>query len=157
VNQVRLVSIGVGLPEGKLTNADLSAMVDTTDEWILQRTGIRERRAAGRGVGASDLAAAAATHCLSGTDLVPDLLISSCGSPDRIYPNQSSTVANRLGLSNLAAFDICVACSGLVYALAIARSMMGTMGYRNALITAGEKMTGFTSLPWPRSSSSLIQ
>jgi 3-oxoacyl-[acyl-carrier-protein] synthase-3 len=144
MNEVRLSSIGVGLPEKKLTNADLASMVDTSDEWIVQRTGIRERRMAGKDVHTEDMAAAAAKDCLSRTDRVPDLLISSCGSANRIYPYQSSMVAHRLGLENLAAFDMCAACSGLVYSMAIAKSMMKAMGYRNALITAGEKMTAFT-------------
>jgi 3-oxoacyl-[acyl-carrier-protein] synthase-3 len=141
---VRIAAIGVGLPERRLTNADLATMVETTDEWIVQRTGIRERRVAEKDVHASDLATAAARDCLSKTDRVPELLVSSCGSADRIYPYQASFVANKLGLENLAAFDMCAACSGLVYSIAIARGMMETLGYRNALITASEKMTAFT-------------
>jgi 3-oxoacyl-[acyl-carrier-protein] synthase-3 len=141
---VRVSSIGVGLPEKKLTNADLSSMVDTTDEWIVQRTGIKERRIVDKGVHASDLAVLAAKDCLSKTDRVPELLISSCGSPERIYPYQASFVANQLGLENLAAFDMCAACSGLVYSIGIAWSMMETIGYKNALLTASENMTMFT-------------
>ncbi len=144
MKRVNLVSIGVGLPEDKLTNADLSTMVDTSDEWIVQRTGIRERRKAGKDLQTSDMAAAAARACMAGTDQAPDLLISSCGSANRIYPFQSSSVAHALGLTNLAGFDVCAACSGFVYGMAIARSMMDTLGYRNALVTAAEKMTAYT-------------
>ena len=144
MKRVNLVSIGVGLPETRLTNADLSAMVDTSDEWIVQRTGIRERRKAGKDLQTSDMAAAAARECLSRTDRVPELLISSCGSSNRIYPYQSSSVAHSLGLAKLAAFDVCAACSGFIYGMAIARSMMDTLGYRNAMVTASEKMTAFT-------------
>jgi 3-oxoacyl-[acyl-carrier-protein] synthase III len=141
---IGLLSIGAYVPERKLTNLDLEKMVETTDEWIFQRTGIRERRIAGEGVNPSDMAAEAARNCLNGSDVRPDLLISSSATVERHCPYQASIVANRLKFENLAAFDINAACSGLVYAMAIASSMMQSGGFKYGLLTASEKMSAFT-------------
>jgi len=138
------LAMGAFVPEPRLTNQDLEKMVDTTDAWIVQRTGIRERRIAPRNMHPSDMAVAAARNCLQGLGIRPDLVIASSGSCERIYPYQASIVANRLGLKDLPAFDISAACSGSVYSLAIASSLMTTAGYRNALLTASEKMSAFT-------------
>jgi len=141
---IGLLSIGAFVPERKLTNQDLEKMVETTDEWIFQRTGIRERHIAGEGVHPSDMAAEAARNCLDGRDVRPDLLISSSATVERHCPYQASIVANRLKFENLAAFDINAACSGLVYGMAIASSMMRSGGFKYGLLTASEKMSAFT-------------
>jgi 3-oxoacyl-[acyl-carrier-protein] synthase-3 len=138
---VGLVAVGSYVPEQILTNADLEKMVDTSDEWIVTRTGVKERRIAGPDVHASDLATAAAESCLSGIDLKPDLLVASTGTAETRFPYQASIIANRLRLSGLPCFDINAACSGLVYSLAVGYSLMQTGPYQNALITAGEKMS----------------
>ncbi len=139
-----LRSIGAFVPPHKLTNHDLEAMVETTDEWIVQRTGIRERRLA-KDLKTSDMAVAAAQACLAGTEVTPDLVIVNSGTAERIYPSQSSIVANRLGLKTSVIFDLNAACSGFVYGLALAESLMQTKGYQNTLIVAGEKMSTFTN------------
>lgn len=138
-------AIGACVPDAKLTNHDLEKMVETSDEWIVQRTGIRERRIAPKGVHASDMAVAAARDCLLHAPVSPELLVSSCGTAERSCPYQASIVASRLGLKNLAAFDINAVCSGLIYGLAVTRSLMQTGGYKQGLLTAGEKMSSMTN------------
>jgi 3-oxoacyl-[acyl-carrier-protein] synthase-3 len=138
---VGLVAVGAYVPERVLSNAALEKMVDTSDEWIVTRTGVKERRIAGPDTHASDLATAAARDCLAGTGLKPDLLVASTGTAETRFPYQGSIIANRLQLSGLPAFDINAACSGLVYSLVVGYSLMQAGPYQNALITAGEKMS----------------
>jgi 3-oxoacyl-[acyl-carrier-protein] synthase-3 len=141
--KIGIAAIGSYAPPKILSNADLEKMVDTTDEWITTRTGIKERRLAGEGVHASDLAAEAARDCLSQTGLVPDLMISSCGTSERKFPYQASIVANRMQLNGLPAFDLNAGCSGMIYAMAVTYSMIQSGPYRNGLVTAAEKMSDF--------------
>jgi 3-oxoacyl-[acyl-carrier-protein] synthase-3 len=141
---IGLLSIGAFVPERRLSNHDLATMVDTTDEWIIQRTGISERRIAASDMNPSDMAAEAAAMCLKDVTARPELLIASSGTGERQCPYQASIIANRLELGPLAAFDINAACSGLVYGLAIAASMMKSGPYAYGLLTAGEKMSAFT-------------
>ena len=143
MKKVGLVAIGSYVPENVLTNYDLEQMVETTDEWIYSRTGIKERRIAPEGVHPSDLAIKAAADCLARTPYRPQLLIASTSSAEKTCPNQASIIGQRLNLTQVAAFDLNAACSGLVYALAVAWSLMRTEGYDHALVTAGEKITRF--------------
>ncbi len=144
MNKVGIKSIGKYLPDNKLTNADLEKMVDTNNEWIVSRTGIRERRIAPQDMHSSDIAVKAAQACLSSVNVKPDLIISSSATSETSIPYQASKIAGSLGLSNLAAFDVNAACSGLIYAMAIGSSMMQSLDYKYALITASEKMSSFT-------------
>lgn len=144
MSTIGITGIGAFLPEPRLTNADLEKMVDTTDEWIRQRTGIGERRKAPPGLFASDMAVEAARSCLAKTNGAPELLISSSGTNERIFPYQASIVAERLSLPILPAFDLNAACSGFVYGMAVAKSLMEMQGYGKALVTASENMTYFT-------------
>lgn len=143
MKKIGLIAVGAYVPENKLTNADLEKMVDTTDEWITTRTGIKERRIAPKDVFTSDLAVKAAQDCLSQTKYRPQLLISSSGTAEKNCPYQASIIANQLNFTDLAAFDLNAACSGLVYALAVSWSMMQTGNYEHTLITAGEKLSSF--------------
>lgn len=143
--KVGIAALGSYVPEKILTNADLEKMVETNNEWIVTRTGIEERRIAPDEMHASGLATEAARSCLSRTPLKPDLLISSSGSNEMKYPYQASLVAHRLNLSGLAAFDMNAGCSGMVYSLAIAYSMIQAGPYQNALITAAEKMSEYVN------------
>jgi 3-oxoacyl-[acyl-carrier-protein] synthase-3 len=145
MKKIGISSIGAFVPEHKLTNFDLEKIVDTTDGWIVQRTGIRERRIAPEGMNPSDMAYEAAKKCLEGQDLKPELFIASCESAETILPYQASIIGKKLNLGNLPAFDINAACSGLVYGIALASSMMQTYGYKTGLVTAGEKMSAFTN------------
>jgi len=144
MKKIGLVSIGAFVPENKLTNADLEKMVDTTDEWITTRTGIKERRIAPKNMYPSDMACFAAEKCLKEHSVKPDMVISSTGTSEKLFPYQSSIVANRLSLSNLAAFDLNAACSGMIYAIAVASGLIEKDICRNVLITASEKMSYFT-------------
>jgi 3-oxoacyl-[acyl-carrier-protein] synthase III len=141
---IGLARIGAFVSDNRLTNQDLEKKVDTTDEWILRRTGIRERRIAPPGMHASEMATAAARACLAGSDAQPGLVVASCGTAEQSSPYQASIIAHHLNLSRVAAFDLNAACSGLVYGLAVASSLMQTAGYSHALVTAGEKMSMFT-------------
>ncbi len=144
MNKIGLVSIGAFVPETKITNADLEKMVDTTDEWIVKMTGIRERHIASQEINASDMAVEATRQCLKNQKEAPDLLICSTGTSERVFPYQASIVAHKLNLPHLAAFDINAACSGFIYGLSVAQSMMKSMNMEKAVVTASEKMTYFT-------------
>ncbi len=144
MSKIGIVSIGAFVPDQKITNADLEGMVDTSDEWIVQRTGIHERRKAPSDMHASDMAVEASRRCLAAANKIPDLLISSSGTSERIFPYQSSIIADRLKLPILPAFDVNAACSGFIYGLAVANGLMETLGYKKAMVTASEKMTYFT-------------
>lgn len=114
-----IVGIGSYLPERVLTNADLEQLVDTSDEWIVTRTGIRERRLVAEGEATSDLAAVALSRALESAGLGPsdiDLLIVGTSSPDMIFPATACIVQHRLGMT-CPAYDVNAACSGFIYAL----------------------------------------
>ncbi len=143
MKRIGILSLGAFAPPKRLTNADLERTVDTTDEWIVRRTGIRERRIA-EGMNASDLAVEAARACLAGRAERPDLVVASSSTAETSCPYQASRIAHALALESPAAFDVNAACSGLVYSLAIASSLMRSGPFRRALVTAGEKMSLFT-------------
>jgi len=138
-------AIGVRTPERTLTNAELSKMVDTSDEWIQTRSGIRERRIAGPGENPSDLGAQAAAQALQRAGLTPadvDLLIVATMTPDVPFPSTACLLQAKLGLRrDIPCFDISAACSGFVYALQVARDMMRSGTYRRALVIGAEKLS----------------
>jgi 3-oxoacyl-[acyl-carrier-protein] synthase-3 len=144
MSKIGISAIGSYVPEKKLTNADLEKMVETTDEWIVSRTGIRERRIAPDNIQASDMAIMAAQNCISHAKIKPEIIISSTGTGETNFPFQSSRVAEHFGLTNTAGFDLNAGCSGLIYAISAGFSLMKTFKYNNALITASEKMSYFT-------------
>src|SRR6516162_5102528 len=125
VTMTRSVVLGCGsyLPSRILTNAELAGKVDTSDEWIVQRTGIRERRIAAPGECTSDLAIAAARAALENGGIDPqsiDLIILATSTPDNTFPATAVSVQAGLGITKGAAFDLQAVCSGFVYALATA-------------------------------------
>jgi 3-oxoacyl-[acyl-carrier-protein] synthase-3 len=139
----RSVVLGCGsyLPSRILTNAELAGKVDTSDEWIVQRTGIRERRIAAPGECTSDLAIAAARNALADGDIDPqsiDLIILATSTPDNTFPASAVTVQAGLGITRGAAFDLQAVCSGFVYALAVADSMLKSGAFRRALVIGSE-------------------
>lgn len=140
---VGITATGSYVPEKRLTNADLEKMVETNDEWITTRTGIKERRIAKKQQHASDLAVEAARNCLAGVEVKPDFLIASSGTTENKFPYQASIVANRLQLTGLATFDLNAGCSGLVFSMVMGYSLLQTGNYRNVLVTAAEKMSDF--------------
>jgi len=143
VSVVRSVVLGVGgyLPEKILTNDELSKIVDTSDEWIRQRTGIRERRIAAEGELTSDLAAAAARVALAsaGVDIAGiDLIVVATATPDNTFPSTAVTVQKKLGMTHGAGFDIHAVCSGFVFALAQADAAIRAGQARRILVIGAE-------------------
>lgn len=146
-NEVGILGIGMAVPERKLTNSDLEVMVNTTDEWIVTRTGIRERRIAEPGTNASHLATAAARQALQDAGLVPediDLIVCATISGDMLFPATSCLVQRNLGIKNAPAFDLQAGCSGFIYGLDVARAMLRQGRYRNALVMGVEMLSRVT-------------
>jgi 3-oxoacyl-[acyl-carrier-protein] synthase-3 len=137
---------GMAVPERVLTNADLERMVDTSDEWITTRTGIRERRVVSEGESTSTLATSAARRALEHAGIAPDtidLIILATCTPDRPFPATSCTVQANLGIPRAAAFDLAAACSGFVYGLNVATSMIRSGAARNILFIAADIFTHY--------------
>lgn len=144
---IRITSTGMWTPAKVLTNADLERMVDTTDEWITERTGIRERRIAGDDVGVAEMGQNAAQDALeeAGLDaLEVDALIVSTATPDRLLPATACDIQALLGATRAVAFDVWAACSGWLYALNMGRGLIATGQARNVLCVATEKMSAIT-------------
>ena len=140
---LRSVVLGCGsyLPSRVLSNADLSRMVDTSDEWIMQRTGIRERRIAAEGETTSDmgLAAARAALAAAGVDAQSiDLIVLATSTPDNTFPASAVSVQAGLGMTHGAAFDLQAVCSGFVFALATVDGLIKTGGFKRALVIGSE-------------------
>jgi 3-oxoacyl-[acyl-carrier-protein] synthase-3 len=139
----RSVVLGCGsyLPSRILTNAELAGKVDTSDEWIVQRTGIRERRIAAPGECTSDLATAAARAALADGDIDPqsiDLIVLATSTPDNTFPASAVSVQAGLGITRGAAFDLQAVCSGFVYALSVADGMLKSGTFKRALVIGAE-------------------
>ena len=136
---------GMAVPERRLTNADLERMVDTSDEWIATRTGIRERRVVGPGESTSTLATEAGRRALAQAGLAPsaiDLVILATCTPDRPFPATACTVQAQLGIIG-AAFDLAAACSGFVYGLNVATSMIRAGAAKNVLFISADVFTHY--------------
>ena len=135
---------GSYLPPRVLTNEDLERMVDTSDEWIRQRTGIRERRLLDEGEATSSMAIRAARQALQQADLPAfalDMIIVATTTPDYAFPATACLVQDALGAINAAAFDLEAACSGFLYALSIGTSMIRSGAYGNVLVIASETLS----------------
>ncbi len=142
-----IIGLGSYLPDKVLTNKDLEKMVDTTDEWIMTRTGIKERRIARQDEATSDLAVEAAKRALKDAHLTPtdiDLIIVATITPDMFFPATACLVQHKLGARKVPAFDISVACSGFIYGLTIANQFITSGVYKHALIIAAEKLSAIT-------------
>ena len=141
-------SIGAYVPEKILTNEDLTKMVDTSDEWITKRTGIKERHIAAEKEFTSDLGAKAAEKAIerSGIDKSEiDLIICATISPDYFcMPSTATVISTKIGLDKVMAFDISAACTGFIYALAIAKAFIESGMKKNVLIIGAEKLSAIT-------------
>jgi 3-oxoacyl-[acyl-carrier-protein] synthase III len=140
---LRSVVLGCGsyLPSRVLTNAELSRMVDTSDEWIMQRTGIRERHIAAEGETTSDMALAAARAALAaaGVDAQSiDLIVLATSTPDNTFPASAVSVQAGLGITHGAAFDVQAVCSGFVFGLATVDGLIKTGAFKRALVIGSE-------------------
>jgi 3-oxoacyl-[acyl-carrier-protein] synthase-3 len=143
VSVVRSVVMGSGsaLPAGVVTNADLALRVDTSDEWIVQRTGIRERRIAGPDEFTSSLGLSAARQAIASAGLVPtdiDLVLLATSTPDNTFPASAVTIQAELGITHGAAFDMQAVCSGFVYGLATADAYLRTGLAQRAVVIGAE-------------------
>lgn len=137
--------MGICLPDKVLTNFDLEKMVDTSDEWIRTRTGIKERRIAGSGIKTSDLGAKAALEAIASAKLKPtdiELIIVATISGDMIFPATACLVQDKIG-AKCAAFDLSAACSGFPYALTVAEGLVRSGMYKNVLVVAAEVISSF--------------
>jgi 3-oxoacyl-[acyl-carrier-protein] synthase III len=145
---VRIAGTGSYLPERVLTNHELEAMVDTSDEWIASRTGIRERRIAADGELTSHMAANAASRALEQAGIAPgdvELIIVATITPDTLTPATACYVQQHLGALRSVAFDVSAACSGFLYALEFARHAIAGGAFRNAVIIGAEKLSAFVN------------
>ena len=137
----RLVGTGSALPARVVTNAELAQRVDTSDEWIIARTGIRQRHVAGEGETTATLATDAARAALADAGLTPgdiDLIILATATPDNTFPATATKVQNTLGCNGGVAFDVAAVCAGFLYALATADSLLRTGAARRALVIGAE-------------------
>jgi 3-oxoacyl-[acyl-carrier-protein] synthase-3 len=145
---VGITGVGSYVPEKVLTNADLEAMVDTSDEWITSRTGIKERRIAAPSQAASDLALPAARQALEHAGVEPedlDLVVVATATPDMLFPATGALVADELGARKAAAYDLLAGCTGFVYALSQAYGMVATGLSKKALIVGSEVLSKITN------------
>ena len=140
----RIVGTGSYLPHKVLTNADLEKMVDTTDQWIVERTGIRERHIAADGETTGGMAEQAARRAIEAAGLQPvdiDLIVLATTTADRVFPSTACLLQERLGIHGCPAFDVQAVCTGFVYALAIADKFVRTGAARRALVVGSETLS----------------
>jgi 3-oxoacyl-[acyl-carrier-protein] synthase-3 len=143
----RIVGTGSYLPQKILTNADLERMVDTTDEWIVTRTGIRERHIAAEGEYTSDLAEQAARRAIEAAGIAPqdiDLIIVATTTPDRIFPSTACLLQHKLGIAGCPAFDVQAVCSGFVYAMTTADQFVRNGAAKCVLVVGAETISRIT-------------
>ena len=141
---VSIVGTGSYMPEKILTNAELEALVETTDEWIVSRTGIRERRIAAGDESTSDLAAKAALAAMENAGITADeidLIIVATITPDMFFPSTACFVQHKIGAKKAACFDVSAACAGFLYALEIAQQFITSHTYNTILVIGAEKLT----------------
>jgi 3-oxoacyl-[acyl-carrier-protein] synthase III len=142
---IEIVGTGRYLPDRVLTNAELETMVDTTDAWIVERTGIRERRIAPDSMGAADMGAEASKIAMERAGVQAgeiDVIVVSTATPDRLLPATACDMQALIGATNAAAFDISAACSGFIYALQVAEGYIAAGRGEVALVVSAEKMSG---------------
>ncbi len=152
-----IVSTGRYLPDRVLTNADWVKMVDTTDQWIRERTGIRERRLASPCTSVCDMGTAAAQQALERAGVTAkdvDLLLVSTATPDRLLPSTACDIQARLGASKAAAMDISAACTGFLYILALAEGYIASGMGEVVLVVSTEKMTSI--MDWEDRSTAVL-
>lgn len=143
-----ITSVGSYVPERILTNAELEKLVDTTDEWIVTRTGIKERHLAADGEFTSDMAAEAARRAMQKAGITPeqiDLIIVATITPDMLFPSTACLVQKKIGARRAAAFDIEAACSGFIYALEIGQQFIMTRTYETVLVIGAERLSSIVN------------
>jgi 3-oxoacyl-[acyl-carrier-protein] synthase-3 len=144
----KIVGTGMAVPERILTNADLEKMVDTSDEWITTRSGIKERRIADENIAASDLALEASLKALDGAKLKPqdlDLIIVGTVTSDFLLPSTACILQDKLGNKTAAVMDVVAACAGFIYGLSVAKAFINIGQFKNALVIGVEILSKFTN------------
>jgi 3-oxoacyl-[acyl-carrier-protein] synthase-3 len=144
LRRARIASLATFVPPKVLTNADLEKMVETSNEWILQRTGIRERHIVGPGVATSDLATEAARVAVERAGLTPDqidFIVVGTTTPDMMFPSTACIVQHNIGATNAWGYDLLAACSGFTYALTTAANMVASGGSKHALVIGADVMS----------------
>jgi len=144
MRKTRIAGTGSYIPEKVLTNADLEKMVDTSDEWISTRTGIKERRIADKNEAASDLAYEASRKAMEAAQIEPkelDMIIVATITPDMIFPATACILQKRLGVEGIVAFDLEAACSGFLYGISIGSQFIATGVYNTILVVAAEALS----------------
>ncbi len=147
MKKVGIIGVGEYLPARILTNKDLEKMVDTSDEWITTRTGIKQRRLVAKNEATSDLAIKAAKEALGNTKIKSqdlDLIIVATITPDMQFPSVACLVQNALGAKKAACFDIAAACAGFIYGIIIAKQFIENGTYKNALVIGAEVLSSIT-------------
>ena len=145
-----ITGIGSYLPSKVLTNYDLEKMVDTSNDWIIQRTGIKERRIVENGVTTSDLATQSSLRAMEDAGVSPkdlDMIITSTITPDHIFPSTSCYIQQKIGATRACAFDILAACAGFIYAMSIGQSFINSGAMKTVLVVGAEclsKITDYT-------------
>ena len=142
--RIGITGLGVNVPDRVFTNKDLEQYVDTTDEWIVERTGIRERRFATKEQALTDIAAPAATAAMAdaGVDAASiDLIVVATVTPDMMFPTSSALLADSLGMPDAAAYDLLAGCTGFMYAVAQAYSMVASGLSKRALVVGGDVLS----------------
>ena len=155
---VRIAGVGYGIPETVITNDDLTKLYETSDEWIYSRTGIKERRVVSGNQTAIDLGFEAAQKALAKANMKPeelDLIIAASSAPPQMYPALACHIQSRLGIeTDIPAFDMTAACSGLIYGMQVARGFINAGIYKNVLIVATDNNTKY--LDWSDRSTSIL-
>jgi 3-oxoacyl-[acyl-carrier-protein] synthase-3 len=144
VRRVEIKSLATYVPPRLLTNADLEKMVDTTDEWILQRTGIRQRHIVDPGVATSDLATEAAREAIVRAGLTPDdidVIVVGTVTPDMLFPSTACLVQHKLGAGRAWGFDLSAACSAFTYSLTVGTQLVASGGAKYALVIGADVMS----------------
>jgi 3-oxoacyl-[acyl-carrier-protein] synthase-3 len=144
VRQVKVASLASYVPPRLLTNADLETMVDTTDAWILKRTGIRQRHVVDEGVASSDLGAEAARRAIAEAGLTPadiGFIVVATTTPDMFFPSTACLLQTKIGATNAWGFDLGAACSGFTYALTTGAHMVASGAHEHALVVGADVMS----------------
>lgn len=141
---VGIIGTGSYVPDQIITNKDLEKVVETSDEWIVTRTGISERRKAPNDLATSDMGLIAAQRAIESAGIKPeeiDLIIVATITPDMFFPSTACLIQDKLGAKNAAAFDLSAACTGFIYGLSVARQFVATGMYKHVLVIGGETLS----------------
>src|SRR5438445_8396602 len=148
LSTVSIISTGSYVPEKILTNEDLSRIVDTSDEWITTRTGIKERRVAAKGEDTSDMATEAALKALEQAKISAkeiNLILVATATPDMLFPATACFVQKKIGATNAACLDISAACAGFLFGIEIAQQFITSHTYNTVLVIGADKFTAITT------------